>query len=76
MEGSCRRRILSLLVVVTACLSLFQFHSFVHAEGEGQQVYIIPVKETVERGMAAFLERTTKEAVENGADHIIFEIDT
>ncbi|WP_408607131.1 NfeD family protein [Halobacillus mangrovi] len=65
-----------MLVLVTTGLSLLQYTSSVNAAGEGKQVYIIPVKETVERGMAAFLERTTDEAAENGADHIIFEIDT
>ncbi|MGI8316099.1 NfeD family protein [Halobacillus mangrovi] len=63
-------------MLVTAAFSLLQYSSSANAAGEGKQVYIIPVKETVERGMAAFLERTTEEAAENGADHIIFEIDT
>nr|WP_256521343.1 nodulation protein NfeD [Halobacillus sp. A5] len=59
-------------VILAAC----HFSSLVHADGEGEQVYVIPVESTVERGMTAFLERTTSEALENGADHIIFEIDT
>ncbi len=45
-------------------------------EGSGKLVYVIPVKNEVERGLEAFLARTTKEATEEGADHIIFEIDT
>ncbi|ARI77019.1 hypothetical protein HM131_09270 [Halobacillus mangrovi] len=76
MKRSYSRLIIGLLVLVTTGLSLLQYTSSVNAAGEGKQVYIIPVKETVERGMAAFLERTTDEAAENGADHIIFEIDT
>lgn len=64
------------MIIASAVLSLFQFMPFVQADGEGEQVYVIPVENTVERGMAAFLERTTSEAYENGADHIIFEIDT
>ena len=43
---------------------------------EGKLVYVIPVKKEVERGLEAFLKRTTKEATEEGANHIIFEIDT
>ncbi|MBH0229918.1 nodulation protein NfeD [Halobacillus yeomjeoni] len=64
------------LLLVLLSFSLFQAWDSVKAEGEGDQVYIIPVKKTVEQGMAAFLKRTTDEAFENGADHIIFEIDT
>lgn len=45
-------------------------------EGRGQTVYIIPIEREVERGLEAFLKRTTNEAMESGADHIIFEIDT
>ncbi|RLL48041.1 nodulation protein NfeD [Oceanobacillus piezotolerans] len=45
-------------------------------EGEGELVYIIPVEKEVERGLEAFLKRTTNEAIENGADHIVLEIDT
>ncbi|WP_407939238.1 NfeD family protein [Oceanobacillus salinisoli] len=52
---------------------------YIHAEndeGSGQSVYIIPIEREVERGLEAFLKRTTSEAIESGADHIIFEIDT
>ncbi|MFC7320925.1 NfeD family protein [Halobacillus campisalis] len=64
------------MLLVAAGLSVFQLTHKVSADGEGKQVYVIPVESTVERGMTAFLERTTSEAIENGADHIIFEIDT
>lgn len=43
---------------------------------KGDLVYVIPIEDEVERGLEAFLIRSTNEAVENGADHIIFEIDT
>lgn len=46
------------------------------SDGEGELVYIIPVENDVERGLEAFITRTTKEAVEENADHIIFEINT
>lgn len=45
-------------------------------DGSGQLVYVIPVKDEVERGLEAFLIRSTSEAIEAGANHIIFEIDT
>ncbi|WP_425542382.1 NfeD family protein [Lentibacillus halophilus] len=44
--------------------------------GNGDLVYIIPIEKEVEMGLKSFLQRTTSEAEENGADHIIFEIDT
>src|SRR5690625_628978 len=43
---------------------------------EDEIVYVIPVENEVERGLEAFLVRSTDEAIEAGADHIIFEIDT
>ncbi|MGP4074449.1 NfeD family protein [Halobacillus sp. K22] len=76
MKRTIRLSIIFCMVALAAGLSIFHLYSSVHAEGEGQQVYIVPVQETVERGMAAFLKRTTEEAAENGVDHIIFEIDT
>lgn len=50
----------------------------IHADesGEGKLVYVIPIEKEVERGLEAFLERSTNEAVEAGANHIIFEINT
>src|SRR5690625_474637 len=51
-------------------------HSKAASDGEGKLVYIIPVENDVERGLEAFIARTTKEAVEESADHIIFEINT
>lgn len=50
----------------------------VHAENEGggKLVYVIPIEDDIERGLEAFLSRTTEEALEAGADHIIFEINT
>lgn len=45
-------------------------------EGENKLVYFIPIEKEVERGLEAFLKRTTNEAIEAGANHIIFEINT
>lgn len=53
-----------------------QFVSEAAEEGAGRLVYVIPVENEVERGLQAFLERTTREAEEENADHIILEIDT
>jgi len=70
-----------ILMIAALFLSFFNFSSEVQANTEGEQgggetVYIIPIEKEVERGLQAFLTRATTEAVEAGADHIIFEIDT
>src|SRR5699024_5363697 len=44
--------------------------------GADKLVYMIPIEDEVERGLEAFLIRSTNEAEEAGANHIIFEIDT
>ncbi len=41
-----------------------------------QVVYIIPLEETVEKGLHAFIDRTITDAEEKGADVIILEINT
>ncbi|TXL68125.1 nodulation protein NfeD [Cerasibacillus terrae] len=46
------------------------------SNGGGKLVYVVPVEKEVERGLESFMERVSKEAVEEGAHHIIFEIDT
>ncbi|MFD0952524.1 NfeD family protein [Virgibacillus natechei] len=44
--------------------------------GAGSLVYVIPIEKEVERGLEAFLSRATEEATDEGADHIVFEINT
>ena len=69
-------------MITVIVLALFTFsddtvaHTATTEEGKGNTVYIIPIEREVERGLEAFLSRTTSEAIEAGADHIIFEIDT
>lgn len=43
---------------------------------KGYSVYVIPVKMTVERGLASFLDRALTEAEEAGAALAVLEIDT
>ncbi|KGP73154.1 NfeD family protein [Pontibacillus yanchengensis] len=61
-------------------LLLLAFHVLIShtisAEGEGKRVYVVPVEQAVEKGLASFLERSVKEARQSNADHIIFSIDT
>jgi membrane-bound serine protease (ClpP class) len=61
-----------------AFLFLLPFTSLLHVSAESMigSVYHVPIKETVEKGLYQFLERAISEAEENGAEVIIFEIDT
>ncbi|MCT2537604.1 nodulation protein NfeD [Aquibacillus koreensis] len=64
-------------MILSAFVSLFYATPLQAQEnGEGKIVYVIPIEKEVERGLEAFVERTTNEAMEANADHIIFEIDT
>ncbi|KMM37628.1 NfeD family protein [Guptibacillus hwajinpoensis] len=49
---------------------------YASGEGEGKLVSFIPVEQEVERGLEAFLKRSIQEAENEGADHIVLEIDT
>ncbi|WP_404453056.1 nodulation protein NfeD [Virgibacillus necropolis] len=66
------------LVIIIFMGLLFFGNSAIAAEssGEGEQVYIIPIEDTVEQGLKAFLSRATQVAEDKGADYIIFEVDT
>jgi membrane-bound serine protease (ClpP class) len=69
---------LSIYIVIIISLLAPALGKTIHADtqGGGKLIYVIPIKNDIERGLEAFLSRTTSEAVEEGADHIIFEIDT
>ncbi|MFC4388488.1 nodulation protein NfeD [Gracilibacillus marinus] len=68
---------LLLISVLTIFPSFAKQSTVLHAdEGSGNLVYVIPIENTVERGLEAFIKRTTNEAIEANADHIIFEINT
>lgn len=77
MAIKARNVIIFVLFTYFVCF-LFYHPTTIQAEsdGEGQLVYIVPIEKEVERGLEAFLERSTTEAKEAGANHIIFEIDT
>ena len=68
--------LLSLFLFFLITVGQPESHSNAVTNGEGKLVYIIPVKNDVERGLESFIMRTTKEAIEENADHIIFEINT
>ncbi|MBU5466436.1 nodulation protein NfeD [Virgibacillus sp. MSJ-26] len=75
------RKIAPYITLFVVILTLLSFDNLEHitaadSEGEGKLVYVVPVENEVERGLEAFLKRVTQEAMEEGANHIIFEIDT
>lgn len=72
-------KFLKVFVISVICFLSFAFFGSTEGQaqsGEGALVYVIPIEREVERGLEAFLERTTNEAIEANADHIIFEINT
>lgn len=75
-----KRMVVFFTLFIALIISMLPFDSknviYAESQGEGKLVYIIPIEDDIERGLEAFLSRTTKEAVEDGADHIIFEINT
>lgn len=48
----------------------------VTAKSTSENVYVIPIEDTVEKGLSQFLKRSFKEAEENNAAHIILYINT
>ena len=64
------RRGLSILVIGGLSLVLSASAS------AGDTVYLVPVKGTIEKGLAAFISRVMAEAAESDASAVVFEIDT
>lgn len=67
-----RRLLISIAFFLPLFISILPFES--HANEE--VVYVVPVEETVEKGMYAFLSRAVKTAEEEHASAIIFELNT
>ncbi len=68
----------SIAFLVIACL-LIPLQTLVYSDEEQTAesvVYYIPVEQTVERGLEAFMSRSFKTAIENSATHIVLEMDT
>ncbi|MEJ8776562.1 NfeD family protein [Pseudogracilibacillus sp. ICA-222130] len=64
------------ILLLTLLLTVFLPPEKNAEDGSNKLVYMIPIENEVERGLEAFLVRSTNEAIEAGANHIIFEIDT
>jgi membrane-bound serine protease (ClpP class) len=65
-----------IILFMLISVAQYAFSPTVSAQGMGKLVYVIPIENEVEKGLEAFLRRTTREASEAFADHIIFEINT
>jgi membrane-bound serine protease (ClpP class) len=61
-----------LLAFILSALPLFSTHS----SGAEKLVHVIPVEGTVEKGLLQFINRSIQKAEEDGADLIVFELNT
>lgn len=68
--------ILLIMILYAIVLSIISTSNSSYAASNDKLVYFVPIEDAVERGLEAFIVRSTNEAIEAGADHIIFEIDT
>lgn len=66
------------ILVALACCFVLSLLIGVHltAKASGDTVYVIPIEETVEKGLSKFLERSFQEAEDMNAKHIILDINT
>jgi membrane-bound serine protease (ClpP class) len=71
-----RKRFYQLIIVVAFILAMFNGFSNELKADSNQKVFIIPLEETVEKGLSQYIKRTISEAKSQEADHIILEIDT
>lgn len=67
------KAVIASLILVLSFAGLFSPYS---AEAKKQIVYVVPIEETVEKGLLAFLERAVEEAEDAGAEAIIFDVNT
>ncbi|MFK4997643.1 ATP-dependent Clp protease proteolytic subunit [Bacillus sp. N9] len=60
------------------CIVMASLLSFMPGQANGKEanVYVIPIKDDVEKGLSAYLNRAISTAEENGADLIIFDMNT
>lgn len=71
-----RKYFFLLMIIIGLVLSVFTgFNNELKADSN-QKVYIIPLEDTVEKGLSQYIERNITDAKEQGVDHIILEIDT
>ncbi len=69
-----RKRWWSLFFIAAFCLSFVSGPDV--SSGNGEKVYIVPIHNEVEKGLSNFLSRAIETAEKDGAEAIIFDINT
>lgn len=69
-------RLFHIFFGVILFLSLFGSAYMPAADNSADKVAVIPIEETVEKGLSQFIKRSFKEAAAANADHIILDINT
>lgn len=69
-------KIKSVIASIIILLSLASLINPFSADADEKVVYVVPIEETVEKGLLAFLGRAVEEAEEAGAEAIIFDVHT
>lgn len=68
-------RLRFLIIALSFIAALIMFMPF-QGKANNEVVYVVPIEETVEKGLSAFLKRAVTAAEEENAKAIIFEINT
>ncbi|WP_299087784.1 nodulation protein NfeD [uncultured Metabacillus sp.] len=71
-----KMRFFQLMIAFAFILALLTGFSQELRADSHQKVYVIPLEETVEKGLAQYIKRTISEANAQEVDHIILEINT
>jgi membrane-bound serine protease (ClpP class) len=69
-------KIKSVIASLIILLSLSGLINPYQADANEKIVFVVPIEETVEKGLLAFLQRAVEEAEEANADAIIFDVNT
>jgi membrane-bound serine protease (ClpP class) len=69
-------KIKSVIASLIILLSLAGLINPYQADANEKVVFVVPIEETVEKGLLAFLQRAVEEAEEANADAIIFDVNT
>ncbi|WP_438825306.1 NfeD family protein [Bacillus sp. JJ1609] len=76
MNGGANLKIKSVIASLIILLSLAGLINPFTADAKEKVVYVVPIEETVEKGLLAFLQRAVTEAEEANAEAIIFDVNT
>lgn len=71
-----RKQFFLFLIAFAFMLCFYQGYQAIVKADSNQKVYVIPVEETVEKGLSQYIKRTISDATTQKVDHIVLEIDT